>query len=222
MGRQPITRSGPGQRTGRPPGSRAAKTRDRLLAVILEEHRRTSLWPGRHWLAESLSVSPRLVTRYRQDLIKEGRLPQEAAAEAGLRARWLQPTIPLLGVTAGGPPALVAAEGDPLDLVELLTAGRPGCFGLVVTGTSMAGPPHFITPGAIAVIHRQPTADEGAICLVQINDPQTGEPRTTIKRISHDGEGRLVLRCSDGTPLELDSSEVEVIGEVLSVVHRIR
>jgi SOS-response transcriptional repressor LexA len=198
------------------------ETRARLLAVVLEEHRRTSLWPGRHWLAESLSVSPRLVTRYRQDLIREGRLPQEAAAEAGLRARWLQPTIPLLGVTAGGPPALVAAEGDPLDLVELLTAGHPGCFGLVVTGTSMAGPPHYITPGSIAVIRPQPTADEGAICLVRIMDPQTAEPRTTIKRIGHDGEGKVVLLCSDGTALELDTHDVEVVGEVVSVVHRVR
>ena len=58
--------------------------------------------------------------------------------------------------------------------------------------------------------------------MIRVTDPQTGEPCTTIKRIGHDGEGRVVLHCSDGTALELDTRDVEVIGVVVSVVHQIR
>ena len=206
--------------TGRPRGSATGHTRARLLAAIQALYASTGAWPGRRQLAEQLGISEAAVTAHRRQLIDDGAVPAEAAnPDRAIRVERLHAMLPLLGRSAGGPPALAVEEVEPLDITELLTDGDEGCYGVVVDGDSMEGA--GILPGDIAVIRPQATADDGTVVLAQVIDELSGDARTTIKELWHDRDGRVVLRAANPKVAPLIYEEVRIVGVVVSVVRRI-
>jgi len=203
------------RRRGRPVGP----TRERLLVLLREEHRRTGLWPGIHLAAERLGVSPPTVSAHRRTLIEEGKLPLEAAAPDRARRGQAMLRLPLLPGAPGR--RATVGRGDPLDLVDLLTAGDRACFAVVVDDDSMEGPPHLLPPGSVVILRPVGAADEGDVVVARVKSRPAGRRRIVVRQLRHDRDGVAVLHATRPGVADLRPGEFELVGVCISAVRRL-
>ncbi len=118
--------------------------------------------------------------------------------------------VPVVGNVAAGSPIL--AEECIEDYLTFDTGGRSEeYFALRVRGESMlnAG----ILPGALVVVRRQPTANNGEIVVALIED------EATVKRLSL-RNGQIWLMPENDAYTPIDGSNAQILGKVAAVVRR--
>jgi len=192
---------------------------ERLLAHLLEEHRRTGLWPGRDAVARALGVSEPTVTQHRRRLILEGRLPGEASDPD--RAHHRQAAFRLPTVTQVLRRRAVVTRDDQMDLVDLLTGGDRACFAATVDTDALAGSPHCLLPGSVVIVRPARLAGEGDLILARVRRPMRGQPRTVLRQLLRTSEGTEVLRASQSGVADIEAEEVELLGVAIAVVRRL-
>jgi hypothetical protein len=208
-----------GNRTNGPSQHARGWVHERLLAHLLEEHRRTGFWPGRDAVARALGVSGPTVTQHRRRLILEGRLPSEASDPD--RAHHRQAAFRLSTETQVLQRRGVVNLDDQVDLVDLLTGGDRACFAATVDTDTLAGPPHFLLPGSVVIVRPTRIADEGDLVLARVRRPTRGQPRTVLRQLLRTGEGKEVLRVSQSGAGDLEVEQVELLGVAVAVVRRL-
>jgi hypothetical protein len=209
-----VADKGPRRAEGRPPGSIPGESRERLLALLLEEHRRAGRWPDRALAAATLGMSPQAVSLHRSRLIKEGKLPAAAAARAIQRGSFVLPQLPLARATASDP-----GSGN-VDLVAILTGGRRGCYAVQLEDDAMAGPPHHLPRGTLVVVHPQASAERGQLVLVRIREPGRRRAGLLVRELGV-APGGFALRASNPEVDELRPEQVELLGVVLGAARRV-
>jgi SOS-response transcriptional repressor LexA len=204
----------PRRAEGRPPGSIPGESRQRLLDLFLEEHRRTGRWPDRALAAAALGMSVQAVSLHRSRLIKEGRLPAAAAARAIQRRSFVLPELPLAGATASGP------GSGKVDVAALLTGGRPGCQAFMLEDDALAGPPHHLPSGILLVVHPQADAAPGQLVVARIRPPDGRSVGLVVRELGR-APGGVMLRAPNPEVGELRLEQVELLGVVLGAARRV-
>jgi len=136
-----------------------------------------------------------------------------AVGEAGYRGT----RAPLVGAVAAGRPitAVENIEGH-LTLDRNLFAGQ-NVFALRVRGDSMIGA--GIHDGDIAVVQKQPVADDGQIAVVMIDD------EATLKRFGRKDKAIILHAENPAYPdivIGPEDGEVEVVGKVIGIMRKMQ
>ncbi|MDP9326354.1 MAG: transcriptional repressor LexA [Candidatus Dormibacteraeota bacterium] len=95
-------------------------------------------------------------------------------------------SLPIIGQVAAGTPVL--AEQNIEDRVEMTgTLFGEDSFLLRVKGDSMID--DGILDGDLVAVKPQPEATNGSVVVARIDNPDTGEPEATVKRIYREADG---------------------------------
>ena len=140
--------------------------------------------------------------------LTERAAPAAAAPAPAQEAEMPSGRVPVLGDVAAGSPILAQECID--DYISFDTQGRDGeFFALRVRGESMlnAG----ILPGALVVVHRQPTAQNGEIVVALLED------EATVKRLSRRG-GEVWLLPENENYSPIDGRYASILGKVAAVL----
>jgi repressor LexA len=188
-----------------------------VLDCITRALDRNGIPPTLREIADDLQISGTLgVLKHLQALEKKGCIRKEAGTARGLRiiGRQNRQGVPIIGtVRAGAPhPAIEEIEG----YLEPATGNADGAFYLRVRGDSMID--DAILDGDLALVHPQPTANNGDIVVALIGD------EATLKRFYRDGD-RIRLQPANRhlQPLLFspdDGNDIHIVGKVVSIVRR--
>jgi repressor LexA len=199
-----------------------SETRQKILDFIISSQRERNFPPTIREIGAHVDLAPATVQKHVQ-ILKEGGFlqlnPQQPRTltvkspgnETGNIVGTIRP-VPLIGDVAAG--TGVIAEENQYETIALPEefAGKGESFVLKVRGESMieAG----ILPGDYVVVERQATANKGEIVVALIPDGES-----TVKRYFPQG-ARTVLKPENSLmePLEFDTSEVAIVGRVISVL----
>jgi repressor LexA len=144
-------------------------------------------------LAQGLGCSVRAAAELIEKLVQRGALHKVAGVSRGLRLSAAAPSrlrLPLIGRIAAGQPVMAD------DHVEAWLAVDPALFRprpdwlLRVQGWSMRN--IGVLPNDLVGVREDPDPPPGAVVAALVPDPQTGDPRLTLKRYTRRA-GRVVL-----------------------------
>lgn len=144
-------------------------------------------------LAQGLGCSVRAAAELIEKLVQRGALHKVAGVSRGLRLSAPAPSrlrLPLIGRIAAGQPVMAD------DHVEAWLAVDPALFRprpdwlLRVQGWSMRN--IGVLPNDLVGVREDPDPPPGAVVAALVPDPQTGDPRLTLKRYARRA-GRVVL-----------------------------
>ena len=197
-------------------------TQERVLAYIQAEIRERGYAPSVREIADAVGLrSTSTVHGHLMRLEKKGLLYRDAMKP---RAIGLTPQqdeddlyeqiqeIPVIGQIAAGVPIL--AEDNIEEFIPLPTGltGEGEHFSLRVKGESMIQV--GILSGDYIVVRRQPDAHNGEIVVAMIGD------EATVKRFYKEN-GYFRLQPENDAMLPIITSEVKVLGKVVSVLRRL-
>lgn len=147
-------------------------------------------------LAQGLGCSVRAAAELIEKLVQRGALHKIAGVSRGLRlgtvAAPSRLQLPLIGRIAAGQPVMAG------DHVEEWLNVDPGLFRprpdwlFRVQGWSMKN--LGVLPNDLVGVREDPDPSPGAVVAALVPDPQTGDPRLTLKRYTRRGS-RVVLVC---------------------------
>lgn len=139
-------------------------------------------------------------------LIEQGRLEKDANTFRGMRLPGCgsPKMIPLLGEVQAGDLSLAIQEPD--GYIPLEKAGH--FFALKVRGESMTGA--GILPGDIAVVRKQPSAENGDIVVALVGEEATIK---TFRRRNH----RIELHPHHPDFRPIVSDEIIILGKVIEI-----
>lgn len=185
--------------------------------------------PAIRQIQEHLDISSTSVVAYNlKALENKGLLRREGKVSRGISLPQTMPTVvrantnkvPLLGaITAGqplpNPEDTSAGEVEMIDVPEEIAPGEKlkDVYALRVRGHSMIDA--LIDDGDIVLLRYQPTAENGQMVAVRIED----ENAVTLKRFYREG-ARVRLQPANVTmePIIVDAANVRVEGRVVGVL----
>ncbi|HVB14082.1 MAG TPA: transcriptional repressor LexA [Candidatus Dormibacteraeota bacterium] len=123
--------------------------------------------------------------------------------------------LPLVGQVAAGAPLLAEQNIEDRLAIGPEIAGGDDSFVLRVRGESMHGDGIF--DGDLVVVKPGTDIANGAVTVVRLESPETGESEVTVKRLYREG-GHIRLQPSNDafTPLIVDDAHIE--GKVVAVI----
>ncbi|MGH7609243.1 MAG: transcriptional repressor LexA [Candidatus Dormibacteria bacterium] len=127
--------------------------------------------------------------------------------------------LPLVGQVAAGVPILAEQNIEDRLAVGPEIAGREDSFLLRVRGDSMTG--EGIFDGDLVVVEPGPDLANGAIGVVRIENPATGDNEVTVKRVYRES-GRLRLQPANEAYPPMIVSEAVIEGRVAAVIRVLR
>ena len=145
-------------------------------------------------LAQGLGCSVRAAAELIEKLVQRGALHKIAGVSRGLRlATAAAPSrvrLPLIGRIAAGQPVMAGDHVEEwLDVDPGLFRPRPDWL-FRVQGWSMKN--IGVLPNDLVGVREDPDPPPGAVVAALVPDPQTGDPRLTLKRYTRRA-GRVVL-----------------------------
>ncbi len=145
-------------------------------------------------LAQGLGCSVRAAAELIEKLVQRGALHKVAGVSRGLRlntaAAPSRVQLPLLGRIAAGQPIMSGDHVEEwLDVDPGLFRPRPDWL-FRVQGWSMKN--IGVLPNDLVGVREDPDPPPGAVVAALVPDPQTGDPRLTLKRYTRRA-GRVVL-----------------------------
>ncbi|MCX7847772.1 MAG: transcriptional repressor LexA [bacterium] len=197
------------------------KKQQRVVECIQAFQRAHGYPPTLRELAAALHVKAiGTVQGYIRALCKKGVLVQRKDHARALRLLHSERPaweIPIVGHVAAGQPVLAPEHISGTLPCGGLVADPQHTFALQVRGDSMinAG----IRDGDFVLVHHQPTARNGDIVVVRVDD------EVTVKRFFRDGAQRIRLVAENPTMAPLvftDTSRVEIIGVVVGLYRRVK
>ena len=125
--------------------------------------------------------------------------------------------VPIVGSVSAGMPILAQENIEGSIFVDkIISRNNRGLFALRIKGTSMVNA--GILNGDFVLVHQQPTAEQGEIVVVLI------EEEATVKRFYKD-KNRIKLKPENDAmePIFIDSKEndVTIIGKVQGVIRKV-
>jgi repressor LexA len=164
------------------------------LQAIERHFERHTAMPTVRELAQGLGCSVRAAAELIEKLVQRGALHKVAGVSRGLRlataAAPARLRLPLIGRIAAGQPIMAG------DHVEEWLAVDPALFRprpdwlFRVQGWSMKN--IGVLPDDLVGVREDPDPPPGAVVAALVPDPQTGDPRLTLKRYTRRA-GRVVL-----------------------------
>lgn len=147
----------------------------------------------------------------------KGLIEREEGLNRCIRLKNEQPTakVPLLGrVTAGQPILAVQDIETYIPVPKDVSKGRE-LFALRVVGDSMLGAGIF--DGDIIVVHRTPTAENGAIVVAMVEDEISGESSATVKRFYKEN-GHIRLQPENDAYEPIIAENAVLLGKVVTLI----
>jgi repressor LexA len=192
-------------------------------------------WIGRGYrptydeLAEFLETSKNRVYRHCQELEKLDYIRCESTSRGIILLRTIDGypvtsggyQIPVLGNISAGNPISLPDHSEPthwIDVTSQMVSGNPkGVFALSVHGDSMIE--DRVYDGNTVVVRRQDYAEDGDTIAARILTDRT-TPQTTLKKFYRvDDKIQLSPRNSSLQSKLYESSDVEILGKLLSVLN---
>lgn len=127
--------------------------------------------------------------------------------------------LPLVGQVAAGVPLLAEQNIEDRLAVGPEIAGGDDSFLLRVRGESMQGDGIF--DGDLVVVKPRSDVPNGAVAVVRLESPETGESEVTVKRLYRES-GHLRLQPSNDAFAPLIVEDAHIEGKVVAVIRVIK
>lgn len=172
-------------------------------------------------LAEKLDVTKQAVFKYENGIVtnipsdKIEQMSQIFGVTPADLMGWTQSArnlVPVVGDIKGGYPIEIVEDILDYEEIDDATASKGEYIALRVKGDSMAPK---ISEGDVAIIHWQPTVENGQIAAVRIN----GET-STLKKFYQDGSRVTLVSLNPSYPpmmYDLREDDVEILGRLVEL-----